>query len=864
MLVGGDPQRAYPLVRVHDAGLFSGVIAEHPGDYRLAGALRRRRPHRGRPVPLAAHARRDRPAPDRRGPPRAAVGGARRARPHATTPRRAVSGTSFAVWAPTRPGRARHRRLRRLGRLDPSRCARWAAPGCGSSSCPASGVGTRYKFRDPRPRTACGGRRPTRWRSPTEVPPATASVVTALHHEWGDDDVADQRARSDPARRADERLRGPPRLVAAGPELPGWPTSSSTTWPRPASRTSSCCPWPSTRSAARGATRSPPTTRRPPGSAPPTTSATSSTPCTRPASASSSTGCPRTSRRTTGRWPASTAPRSTSTPTRAAASTPTGARYVFDFGRREVRNFLVANALYWLEEFHVDGLRVDAVASMLYLDYSRNEGEWLPNVYGGRENLDAVAFLQEMNATVYRHHPGVMTIAEESTAWPGVTRPTHLGGLGLRVQVEHGLDARHAQLHRQGPDLPRLPPQPDDVLAVYAFSENFVLPLSHDEVVHGKGSLWERMPGDAWNKAAGPARPAGLHVGAPRQAAAVHGRGVRPGAGVVRGAARWTGTCSANPLHGGVKRLVARPQPRLHGRPGAVDARTPRPRASPGSTPTTPSGNVLSFLRHGVDADGNPTVLACVANFSGGPHEDYRVGLPFAGRWREVLNTDAEIYGGSGVGNLGVVEAEPQVARPPRVRGAAAAALRGAVAGPRAGRRRQVGRNRRPTSGRRHRWPRSLRRWSATRRRRRRPLRQPADRRDRVLQWRRDEQGRHPARGRRGRSGSSGFSAVGRSVSDDAPIVAPAVPEIDVPPPGTGAGRGPGGNAYADPPVLRAHPGRDRSPRRTSHGSRATPGSEAVTMGGEPDATRARRPSATRPAAGSDGDPRADDSSTHQ
>ena len=138
--------------------------------------------------------------------------------------------------------------------------------------------------------------------------------------------------------------------------------------------------------------------------------------------------------------------------------------YVFDFGRREVRNFLVANALFWLEEFHIDGLRVDAVASMLYLDYSRKEGEWEPNIYGGRENLEAVAFLQEMNATVYKRVPGAVTIAEESTSWPGVTRPTHLGGLGLRLQVGHGLDARHPELHLARADLPAVPPQRADLL----------------------------------------------------------------------------------------------------------------------------------------------------------------------------------------------------------------------------------------------------------------------------------------------------------------------------------------------------------------------------------------------------------------
>ncbi|WP_028926606.1 1,4-alpha-glucan branching protein GlgB [Pseudonocardia acaciae] len=324
---------------------------------------------------------------------------------------------------------------------------------------------------------------------------------------------------------------------------------------------------------------------------------------------------------------------------------------VFDFGRREVRNFLVANALYWLEEFHIDGLRVDAVASMLYLDYSREHGQWEPNVYGGRENLEAVSFLQEMNATVYRAHPGVVTIAEESTSWPGVTRPTHLGGLGFGFKWNMGW--MHDTLHYVGKDPIHRGYHHNEMTfsMVYAYTENFVLPLSHDEVVHGKGSLWGRMPGDDWNKAANlRALLAYMWAHPGKQLLFMGGELGQPGEWSEGRSLDWG--VLGDPLHAGVQRLVGDLNRAYRGQP-ALYSMDNSPDGFSWIDANDAAGNVFSFLRHGSDG----STLACVANFAGVPHEDYRVGLPFAGRWREVVNTDAEIYGGSGVGNLGAVVA---------------------------------------------------------------------------------------------------------------------------------------------------------------------------------------------------------------
>jgi len=324
---------------------------------------------------------------------------------------------------------------------------------------------------------------------------------------------------------------------------------------------------------------------------------------------------------------------------------------VFNFGRREVRNFLVANALFWLEEFHIDGLRVDAVASMLYLDYSRKPGEWVPNVYGGRENLEAVAFLQEVNATVYKRVPGAVTIAEESTAWPGVTRATHLGGLGFGFKWNMGWMhdtlsyISHQPIHRQY--------HHNDMTfsMMYAYTENFVLPLSHDEVVHGKGSLLNKIPGDRWQQMATLRALYAFMWAHPGKQLLFMGQEFAQGS-------EWAESRSLDwwvlddPGHRGVSRLV-RDLNKIYRSTPALWSRDTTPDGFHWIDANDALGNVYSFLRFGEDG----SVLACVANFSAVPHEGYQLGLPFAGRWDEVLNTDADLYFGSGVGKFGRLEA---------------------------------------------------------------------------------------------------------------------------------------------------------------------------------------------------------------
>ena len=324
---------------------------------------------------------------------------------------------------------------------------------------------------------------------------------------------------------------------------------------------------------------------------------------------------------------------------------------VFNFGRPEVRNFLVANALFWLQEFHLDGLRVDAVASMLYLDYSRGPGQWVPNAYGGNENLDAVSFLQETNATVGNRVAGAVMIAEESTSWPGVTRPTHLGGLGFGLKWNMGWmhdtlayiarDPVHRAWHHN-----------DMTFAMmYAYSEQFVLPLSHDEVVHGKGSLWGKVPGDAWRKAATlRAYLAYMWAHPGKQLLFMGGELGNPAEWSEAGEIPWH--LGDEPLHAGIRAAVGDLN-RIYRASRALYSQDFSPSGFTWIDANDRDNNVFAFLRWGDDG----SVLACVVNFSAVPHGRYRIGLPVAGVWREVLNTDAEVYGGSGVGNLGRVGA---------------------------------------------------------------------------------------------------------------------------------------------------------------------------------------------------------------
>ncbi|CAM3567437.1 1,4-alpha-glucan branching protein GlgB [Occultella aeris] len=324
---------------------------------------------------------------------------------------------------------------------------------------------------------------------------------------------------------------------------------------------------------------------------------------------------------------------------------------VFNFGRNEVRNFLVANALYWLTEFHIDGLRVDAVASMLYLDYSREPGQWRPNERGGRENLEAIQFLQETNATAYRVAPGIVMIAEESTAWPGVTAPTDHGGLGFGLKWNMGWMNDTLRYLAEQPINRRYHHGELTFSLVYAFSERFVLPISHDEVVHGKGSLWQKMPGDLWQKLAGVRTLFAYQWSHPGKNLMFMGgefaqnREWNEGAGLEWG-------LGDTPPHAGV-RLALRALNQVYRDNPALWHEDHTYHGFEWLEANDGDHNVLAYLRK----DGEDHV-AVLVNFAGSGHQSYRLGLPHGGDWTEILNTDDPSFGGSGVLNPGTLTAE--------------------------------------------------------------------------------------------------------------------------------------------------------------------------------------------------------------
>ncbi len=327
---------------------------------------------------------------------------------------------------------------------------------------------------------------------------------------------------------------------------------------------------------------------------------------------------------------------------------------IYNLGRNEVRNFLLASGLFWPREFHADGLRVDAVASMLYLDYSRNEGEWVPNEFGGREDLDSIAFLRELNEVVHAREPGVISAAEESTAWPGVSRPTYAGGLGFGFKWNMGWMHDTLGYFQRDPIHRRFHHHELTFSLQYAFSEEFILPLSHDECVHGKGSLLQKMPGDRWQQLANLRALYALQWAHPGKQLLFMG-------GEFAQEREWSHERSLDwhlledPGHRGVQSLVRDLNTTYRAEP-ALWQRDSDPAAFEWIEANDAESSVIAFVRHGEEPGRE---LVCVANLTPLVREGYRVGLPRSGRWREVLNTDAEAYGGSGVGNLGAVETEP-------------------------------------------------------------------------------------------------------------------------------------------------------------------------------------------------------------
>ena len=328
--------------------------------------------------------------------------------------------------------------------------------------------------------------------------------------------------------------------------------------------------------------------------------------------------------------------------------------YIFNYGRNEVRSFLLSSALFWMDKYHIDGLRVDAVASMLYLDYSRKEGEWIPNEYGGRENLEAIDFLRRLNTEIYARFPDTQTTAEESTAWPMVSRPTYLGGLGFGQKWDMGWMHDTLEYFKRDPAHRKFHHNELTFRMVYAFNENFVMPLSHDEVVHGKGSLIAGMPGDGWQKFANLRLLYSYMTAQPGKKLLFMGCEFGQGR-------EWNHDASLDwnllehPLHEGLRKLVGQLN-RIYRETNAFHQTDFNHEGFEWIDASDAEQSVLTFLRK--DKHGEQLVAAAF-NLTPIPRHNFRIGVPREGTWSEILNSDAEEFGGSGQGNFGAVESTP-------------------------------------------------------------------------------------------------------------------------------------------------------------------------------------------------------------
>jgi len=327
---------------------------------------------------------------------------------------------------------------------------------------------------------------------------------------------------------------------------------------------------------------------------------------------------------------------------------------IFNFGRNEVRGFLLSSALFWLNRYHVDGLRVDAVASMLYLDYSRKAGQWIPNKYGGRENLEAVDLLRRFNVEVFKEQPNVQTVAEESTAWPMVSRPTYIGGLGFGMKWDMGWMHDTLDYMSREPIHRKFEHQRLTFRMLYAWSENYMLPLSHDEVVHGKGSLLTKMPGDEWQKFANLRLLFAWMYAQPGKKLMFMG-------GEFGQWHEWNHDASLDwhllefPMHAGVSHWVGDLN-RVLRTERAMHELDFDPAGFQWIDVTDNDNSVVSLIRRGSAPE---DIVVAVFNFTPVPRHNYQIGAPAEGHWRELLNSDAQMYGGSGQGNLGGIDAAP-------------------------------------------------------------------------------------------------------------------------------------------------------------------------------------------------------------